>query len=183
MSNRSFAFTLALALLGNLTPALSFEANAALLYSRIPASACAPATTADAGKLVLSNGSWAFSGTESGTANLWCPVLTDRQYDPFSPYLISALRLWYRDPDGMSSPSQVTAELFFREINSSTVNSMNAFCDSNTHNVLVSTTDTDDFLTNTNLDVLFFVEVTMKRPSPGTAAVAFHGLDLPQSVN
>lgn len=179
MLNRSLYISIAAAMLVTAAPGFESEAAAAMLTTRIPASACSPETPDDDASLELSNGSWIFSGTETGTMTLWCPVVTDRPWSALDPYTIDVLRLWYRDPDGTSSGSRVTAELFSRPVNSSTATSRTSVIDSNSSSVTSSNTLWTS-VSETSADVLFFVKVTISRNS-GSSTVAFHGVDLPQA--
>lgn len=179
MKNRSLCISLAAATLITVAPGFESEAAAAqYLQNRIPASACSPESYDDDYSLQLSNGSWIFSGTETGTKTLWCPVATDKAYVSLNPYSISNLRLWYRDPDGTASDSYVTAQLYFRPEGSNNITAMTAGINSNTSSVTTSNRLGVNVTTNTNTDALFFVKVTISRDS-STASVAFHGLDLP----
>ncbi|MFY0534094.1 hypothetical protein [Nannocystis pusilla] len=171
--------SLAAATLATAAPGLESEAAAASLFNRVPASACSPETPDDDAALELSNGSWIFSGTETGTMTLWCPVATDKPWSSLDPYNIYNLRLWYRDPDGTATGSQVTARLYRREVDSSNSLSMTDEINSNSSNVTGSNTLWES-VTNTNDDVLFYVRVTISRSST-TASVAFHGVDLPST--
>ena len=179
MKNRSLCISLAVATLVTLAPGFESEAAAAnSLWNRIPASACSPESYDDDDSLRLSNGSWIFSGAETGTKTLWCPVATDKAYAILNTYSIANLRLWYRDPDGTAADSYVTAQLYFRPANSNNITAMTAGINSNTSSVTTSHRLTTSVTTNTNTDALFFVKVTISRDSD-TASVAFHGLDLP----
>ncbi|WP_096326890.1 hypothetical protein [Nannocystis exedens] len=178
MKNRSLCISLAAATLTTVAPGLESEADAAYLRNRIPASACSPESPDDDAVLQLSNGSWIFTGTETGTATLWCPVATDQEYSALDPYSITNLRLWYRDPDGTATGSNVTAQLYYRTEGSNNLGTMTAGINSNTSNVTGSNRLGADVTTNTSTDALFFARVTISRNS-STASVAFHGLDLP----
>lgn len=178
MSKHSLMFTMSLTLLGSLAPALTGEAHAEdpeplTVEQRIPASACQPATVADRDMLNLVNGSWAFADGETGTATVVCPVVHPHSYI----YIwFDVLRLWYRDPDGKLTGSQVTAQLFGRDKDSGNVSAMPSM----SSNTSAATSNSTIFAGNGvyywSEQTMFFIKVTVKRTS-ATASVAFHGIE------
>ncbi|MCY0985747.1 hypothetical protein OV203_01305 [Nannocystis sp. ILAH1] len=180
MMDRSLLISFAAAVLVTVAPGFESEAAAANLYTRVPASACSPESPDDDAILQLSNGSWIFTGSDSGTATLWCPIVTDKGHSALDTYSISNLRLWYRDTDGTATGSQVTAQLYYRAENATNPSSMTAGIDSNSSSATSNNTLWADVTTNTTSNALFFVRVTISRNS-SSLNVAFHGIDLPQT--
>ncbi len=91
------------------------QAASGFLNHRIPASACEPSSEADFDQLILVDGSWEFAEAAEGTVSLVCPVHYVRYLNyPVLDDTIGVMRLWYQDPSGGLTDSNVKVRLFRR---------------------------------------------------------------------
>ena len=165
-----------------LNPTLAREAranDAGFFSQAIPASACSPATAADAAKLELVNGSWAFISGQTGTnVLLICPVTDHWQDQSSNVQTIPEFELWYRDTDGSSSTAtNVNAQLRFRGPTAGTASnfetSLSSSIDAATGNNRLRVTWSSG--ASAAIEGLYFFEVKLTRGSTAQTA-ALHGL-------
>ena len=163
----------------------------------IPASACQPASATDSDKLRLSNGSYVFRGSATGTASLLCALplngwqagvsLSSQNFsDPTMN--MSSYRVYYRDPNDCHTGSGVSVRLRYR--NESGLSSVGSnweswqttqpgnFCIPGTTN---NTTHEVDLSHSLRTERLYHFLVSLRRTSTGQN-VAFSGIDFPFQI-
>lgn len=160
---------------------LPADVNAGTFFDlRIPASACRPAQGSILGarKVRLNNGTWVFTGNQSGTVTLICPVHTAQPRDLDDSTVISVMRLWYQDPDATGVQSRISARLMRRRFDAATDVTVGPLLSSQDFNetqfhrpgvTINALTDFDDFS--------YHVEITMFRQSANVTSPVFVGVD------
>ena len=159
----------------------------------IPASACQPVDSTDAGVVKLSNGAWVFDVNAPASASFYCPLhLNEVQLnDPFGPNTyLDQYRVLYRDPDGgfLGCPGGVCpppagqqaiiqVELTYRDVNgmqkvpgSKWTSMVSSFV--NTANTHATKKVGESFVPG----AIYAFEVTMTRANPALKP-AFSGID------
>jgi hypothetical protein len=161
-----------------------------LWATTVPASACQPRNETDAGKLLLSNGAWVFTGSETGSIVLYCPLplnaftLTDFSNDND----ITRYRIYYRDTDGgtaggnggLAIPQQayISTRLVYRR--SDGLYSAGNLWHSNVTpiNAVANTTAIMNNVHDVQFDALYSFYVVMYRANTSMSP-AFSGIDFP----
>jgi hypothetical protein len=146
-----------------------------LRATTVPATACQPASSAQAAEVVLANGAWAFTGTNTGTITFYCPLPINGNTvsDATDDNDISAFRVYYRDTDGTGSAAEVTARLIFRTTGVGTIGST---WSSNSSNVMTDTMAFQLVTHDMSASAMYSFLVTLSRTST-TESPAFTGID------
>jgi hypothetical protein len=166
-----------------LTTAGAVQANDQEIWTKtVPASACTPATSAQASRVSLVNAAWVFSGTQTGTVTFYCPL-------PVNAYTvvnltndndISSFRIYYRDSDGVGADAELTARLVYRE--ASGLFSAGGTWSSNSPATAAGETgnrrDVQPNVHDVRTDALYSFLVTMARTTTSQAP-SFAGIDFP----
>jgi hypothetical protein len=143
----------------------------------VPATACQPASSADASRVVLANGAWVFNGTATGTILFYCPlpINGNTEFDAFNDNDMTVSRIFYRDTDGMGAGAEVIVRLLFR---TPALFAIGAAWSSNSSAVVVDTTAFHPFAHDMPNVALYSFEVRLSRTST-LDNPAFYGIDFP----
>jgi hypothetical protein len=142
----------------------------------VPATACQPRNSVEAERVVLSNGAWVFSGTNTGEVMFYCPL-------PLNAWTvsnisndndISAFRVYYRDTDGAGNAARVTARLVYRLFDG--LYSAGNTWSSNVNPVTTNTTWLQDNPHDVRSLALYSFLVTLRRTNTSQEP-AFSGID------
>jgi len=160
---------------------LSVNANANdqdLWAKTVPASFCTPVSEDQANEVWLSNGALVFSGNNTGTISFYCPVslnaytVSNNSWDND----ISKYRVYYRDTDGQSNSSAVTARLVYRRANG--MYSAGGTFSSNGYSDTGNTSKVRNNAHDVRSSAHYAFLVTLRRTNT-TQSPAFTGIDFP----
>jgi hypothetical protein len=143
----------------------------------IPATACQPATSADASRAALANGAWFFNGTAIGTLVFYCPlpINGNTEFDASNDNDMTVSRIFYRDTDGMGGGAEIVVRLLFR---TPALSAVGAAWSSNSSAVVVDTTAFHPVAHDMPNVALYSFEVRLTRTSTVENPV-FYGIDFP----